>query len=93
MNVIVMKMANGDEVIAALVSEEINHLVVDRPRVLKLNQDASGNVNGALVPYLVTDPERKNVTFSKNYMVTHYLAGPELSKGYTQTVSSIQLLS
>jgi len=91
MSVIVIKMISGEEIIAKFVSESDVAITVDRPRVINLSQDTNGQMHGGLIPYLISDPERKNVPLSNNAIVTSFPADKELSDSYLQMTSGLIL--
>ena len=91
MSVVVIKMVNGEEVIAKMVNQTDVTIVVDRPRVINITQDHTGKMQGGLMPYLISDPERKNVSLSRNSIVTSFPADKELSDSYLQMTSGLIL--
>ena len=84
--VIVMKMVNGDEVIANMVNEGESYLIVDRPRVIRVEGDS-----GSMMPYFISDPDRKDIAFDKIAIVANFPASKDLSDAYTKATSSILL--
>lgn len=91
MAVHVIKMINGEEVIADVVDCTDLCLVVDRPRVINITQDASGVMQGGLMPYLISSPERKNVPLSNTAIATWFPADKELSDSYLSMTSGLLL--
>lgn len=94
MTVIVMKMLNGEEVIAEESNPQIdtNSYYVDRPRVINIAQTKDGKGSLGLFPYLLSDPERKNVPINMNTVVTIFESPRDLAKAYSSAVSGIALV-
>lgn len=91
MSVIVIKMSNGSEVIANLVNETSTHLIVDRPRMISVSQDQMGNMQGAMMAYIISDSDRKDIPLSLRHVVTFFDASKDLSDEYLQMTSGILL--
>lgn len=95
MNVIVLKMISGDEVIAKKTASmsEPGKTFIDRPRVMQLMRAPDGSAAAGLVPYLISDPDRREIPINDFAIVTQFPASKELSDSYLQSVTSLQLLS
>ena len=90
-DVIVLKMSNGDEIIATSSNLKSDNYIVDKPRVLQMMQGQHG-VQAGLVPYIMSDPDKTDIVIKSNHVVCSFLASNDLAKSYLQSVSSIQLL-
>jgi hypothetical protein len=90
-NVHILKMINGEEVIADVVDLTSTDIIVDRPRVINITQDQHGQMQGGLMPYIISDPERKNIPLSRNSVTTAFPASKELSDSYLQMTSGLIL--
>ena len=91
-NVYILKMINGEELLADVVDTTITgDVIVDRPRVINITQDQSGKLQGGLMPYIISDPERKNIPLSKSSITTLFPASKELSDSYLQMTSGLIL--
>ena len=91
MDVLCLKMSNGDELIAEFVNEEKTDVVIKRPRVLQGYQTERGFQMG-LIPWFISSPDETFVV-SKNHIVASKEAPADISKAYMQQVSGIQLAS
>lgn len=91
MSIIVMKMMNGDEVIAKMTSMDCDIITVDRPRIIGLTQDGNGNMRGEMMPYIITDPDRKDIPIHRLAVVTSFDASKELSDSYYSMTSGLIL--
>jgi hypothetical protein len=90
MNIMVLKMQSGDELISELVEEAEDFAVLKRPRVLQIMQTQQGMQMG-LVPWLISAPESECVVM-KDSFATWVTAPEDIAKAYMQQVSQIQLL-
>lgn len=86
MTVIVMKLTNGDEVIANMSDKSETQIIVDRPRTIFTNGD-----QGGLMPYLISAPDADNVGINRSAIVSMFEAPKELADGYTQSTSRLIL--
>lgn len=89
MDVIVMKMNNGDEVIAELKSEtpKGDGIIVSRPRVI-----FHDGRQGGLAPYFISSPNQENITIANDRYIARFQASIELADGYRKSSSSLQLV-
>lgn len=89
MQVITMKMSNGDEVIAKFESfSPENDYVVSKPRVI-----FHDGRQGGLAPYFISDPDKTNIKIGKNFVVATFESNIDITKSYLQATSTIQLSS
>lgn len=91
MNVIVLKLISGEEVIAELDSQDEVAMIVNKPRVMQIIRGHDGSISGGLVPYLISDPDRKGVTLYKSAIACSFPANLELSNSYMSATSSLIL--
>jgi len=84
--VITFKMANGDEIIAAIVSENDTAFVVKNP-VVVLNTEKGVGLLGALFTGNMKD---HNVPISKSHIMMHVPTTDIASDHYTHTVTGIK---
>jgi hypothetical protein len=90
MDVVVLKMVNGDEVITELKEEAEGFVVLSRPRVLQMMHGQQG-VQMGLIPWIMSAPDESCVV-QKEGILTSITAPNDISKAYLQQVSSIQLM-
>lgn len=93
MAVIVMKTINGDEIVADQcdTNGESAFIEVDRPRLITVERTKDGKGSLALYPYLLSNPEGRNIPINLNCVVTIFAAPQDLAKAYTSSVSGIVL--
>lgn len=87
--VIVMKLISGEEVLAKLVNEEENFVVVESPLVVQIMPAKEGYGVG-LVPYLHSK-SMGEILINKDMVVCTTEPDNAVEKGYLQQVSGIQL--
>lgn len=86
MSVIVMKLTNGDEVIANMSDKSETQVFVDRPRVIFTDGE-----RGGLMPYFISTPDAENVGINRSSIVSVFEAPIDLAKEYTQSTSRLIL--
>ena len=88
--VVLFKALNGEEIIARLIEEDENQILIEKPRLLVAQPiKATGQMQISLVPWYLGSPDgtievRQEHIFSR---LKHVPA--ELEKGYMQQTSSI----
>lgn len=90
MNVITLKLTNGDEIIGREVSSSTNKITMTKVFVLRLHQGPDGSVGVGMMPWMISKDgeiefDRRNV-----------LAGPfspphDMVRGYLSQSSGLQL--
>lgn len=86
MTVKVLKMSNGDEIIASV--SDTGAYIVSKPRII-----FHDGQRGGLAPYFLTNPDVENVRLADAHVVASYDPSKELEKSYLEMTSKIQLLS
>jgi hypothetical protein len=90
MNVIAMKMTNGDELIGRLEAELKDCYEVSHLQHTMLQQGRDGQFGLAMMPYLVTNTDAK-VQIHKSHVVCVFDPELEIEKNYLQRTSGIAL--
>jgi hypothetical protein len=96
--VIAIKTTSNEEVVAKLVSTEDDHLVLEKPRALVMQQMQDGTVSLGMLPFMASanNPEfttESDVKLYKKDIMAEVVAVPEpLAKAYLGNVSGIQLV-
>ncbi len=96
--VLALKMVSNEEVVAAVVEDNDDHYVLNRPRSLVMNQDAAGNVTLGLLPFMASanNPESGSesdvILYKKDIMGKAKETPEPLAKHYLQTVSGIAII-
>ena len=90
MNVITLKLINGDEIIGREVGSTTNSITLDKVFVLRLHQTQDGSVGVGMMPWMIS--EDGEIEFS----MRNVLAGPftpphDMECGYLSQSSGIQL--
>ena len=90
MNVVTLKLINGDELIGREVSSSTNKITMTKVFVLRLHQGPDGQVGVGMLPWMISEDgeielDRRNI-----------LAGPfspphEMERGYLSQSSGLQL--
>ena len=91
MDIMVLKMNSGEELISEVTSEDADFITMKRPRVLQLMQTQQGGMQMGLVPWLISAPESECLV-PKDSFATWLNAPEDIAKAYMQQVSQIQLL-
>lgn len=86
MSIVVLKLINGDEVIAKLVDGKYA-----KPRVFQMIPTERG-MSGALMPYIMSCPE-ETVDIASFAIVTTVEASKQIEDAYLQQTSGIDLSS
>lgn len=86
MSIVVLKLINGDEVIADLVNG-----VYKKPRVFQMIPTERG-MSGALMPYIMSCPD-ETVKIADHAIVTTVDASKQIEDAYLQQTSGIDLSS
>ena len=93
-DVVIIKTLIGEEIIAEFVSPchpmLENSITLSRPRVLQFHQDGN-DMKTALVPWLITDPDNREVPMSGSYIVSMLVAPSDIARAYLSQVSGIQI--
>lgn len=97
MNIIVLKLVTGEELIAEKTNQSMNIFGTDtnnnfklkRTRVLQMMQTQNG-VGFGLVPWLMSAPDSE-VDINSNHVISCINAPSDIEKAYLQQVSGLQL--
>ena len=90
MNVVTLKLINGDEIIGREVSGSTNKITMTKVFVLRLHQGPDGQVGVGMLPWMIS--EDGEIEFDRR----NILAGPfspphEMERGYLSQSSGLQL--
>lgn len=90
MNVITLKLINGDEIIGREVGGTTNSITLDKVFVLRLHQTQDGSVGVGMMPWMIS--EDGEIEFDRR----NILAGPftpphDMERGYLSQSSGIKL--
>ena len=88
MKIINFKLINGDELVAKLVQEGDDHIIVDQPRSLQFNPQGTG---AAFIPALIMSNDGEVKVYKSSISLYNENVGSEYEKHYLQSVSGIQL--
>jgi len=97
-NVIAVKTVSNEEVVAKLIGEESDCLILEKPRALVMQQMQDGSVSLGMLPFMASanNPEfttESDVKLYKKDIMAEVVEVPEpLAKAYLQQVSGIQLV-
>lgn len=89
MNVVTMKMSNGDEVVANVTNEEENYVVVDRPMLIQQITSPQG-MQLVMVPWMHSATVGETL-ISKHFVVSNKPTDKSWTDGYLQQTSGIAL--
>ena len=90
MSVVILKMSSGEEVICGCDNPSAGKYVVEKPRMIHIMQDDSGNARAGLAPWIVSAPDA-TVTIETG-VVACVPAPTDIEKAYLSQTSRIQLL-
>lgn len=94
MDVVIIKSTIGEELVCELISNchptADNSITVSRPRIFQF-QNNNGKMEPSLVPWIMLDPDNKDVPLNANYIATLIPASATLTKSYIAAVSGIAL--
>lgn len=95
MDVIAIKLTNGEELIARwLNKDEISKgattLQLEQPRVIGLQETQQG-VGLGFMPYTLANPDA-TITVSADHLVAFFSPKPEIEKAYLSQTSKIKLM-
>jgi len=95
--ILAVKTISAEEVIATIVENNDDHYIIEKARVLVMQQDNKGNVNLGMLPFMVSsnDPElttEANIRLNKKDIISEVIGVPQaLQTAYLQQVSGIVL--
>ena len=90
MNIVTLKLINGDEIIGREVGSSTNKITLTKVFVLRLHQTADGQVGVGMMPWMISNDAE--IEFDRR----NILAGPftppsEMERGYLSQSSGLQL--
>lgn len=88
MKTINFKLINGDEIIAKLITDDENYLIVSQPRSIQFNPQGTG---AAFIPALIMSNDREVKVYKNSISLYNGDVDSEYEKHYLQSVSGIQL--
>jgi len=86
-DIVTFKIANGDEIVAKIVSEDENEYVLSKPTVVIPTQ--TGGLK--LIPALFSVNPDKNISLSKKHIMIDSVTVEEVSAYYTSATTGIQV--
>jgi len=93
--VITIKLTNGEELLASLVSATEHILTIDRPRTFQIGTSVNAQgkevASAGLVPWCVSAPDQRDIKLSRTHVAAFFEAGKEVSDGYLQATSGLIL--
>lgn len=98
LKIIAIKTTIGEEVIAKVKEDNIDHIILEDPRVLMMQQMEDGGIQIGMVPFLVSsaDPQNKSESdvklYKKNIMAEVLKISAQLEKQYMEQVTGIALV-
>ena len=84
-DIVAIKLVSGNEIIAKLVEESENVIVISKP--VELGMAATGGVGFG--PFMIGAPDEVQMTFDLNMVVTFVKARKEIKDAYIQSTSGI----
>lgn len=96
MEVIAIKLVNGEELIARCLNYEkykdghASTLSIEMPRVIGLQETSQGMGLG-FMPYTLANPDAE-LTITQSHFVAVYTPKPEIEKAYLSQTSKIKLM-
>ena len=94
MNICIMKLMGGEEVVAKVESQPLGRDVYGSPRIIDYSVDAKGSINGIrLVPFFISSPEEKEIKINEALILSTITCPEKLAKVYLESVSGIALLT
>lgn len=90
MDVVIIKTMIGEELVCELVNDDNSGITVSRPRIFQF-QNNNGKMEPSLVPWIMLDPDNRNVPLNAGYIAAMIPASATLTKSYITAVSGIAL--
>lgn len=94
MEVLILKLLSGEEVLAEKSEKDVEGaVVVNRPRIMHLEPTPNG-MKATLIPYVLSDADGKNIEVRMNALACNPIeASAEIAKSYTQAVSGLTIVN
>lgn len=94
MEVVVLKFANGDEIMARMVGEDTstNTFVVEKPRGILPQRMPDGQISIAFVPWIISNPDGTFNVRADSLAANPAEASKEMETAYLSQTSGLQLL-
>jgi len=84
-SIISIKLISGEEIIAKLISNEKDEIVISKPLMIMLTQ----NGGAAFMPYMLGAEEKAELTLNNNAIIFMTLTRSELKNAYISNTSGI----
>lgn len=91
MEVVVLKMVSGEEIVSRMVNMTNGNIELSKPRVFQMMQGQRGPQAG-LIPWFITAPDETFVV-SMLHVMSFVTAPHDIERAYTEQVSGISLSS
>lgn len=89
MNIMAVKIASGEEIVAEVIEQLDGSIQCRRPRVVQMMQTQQG-VGAGLVPYIMSAPDA-TIPINPDCIVAKVKVGSQIERAYTQEVSGLDL--
>lgn len=91
-DIVSLKIANGDELIAKYVETNNTHIVVSKPMLMVLGQSASGQPGVQMMPFFMLGGEKDgNYPINKDHVVCMVVSNNDAKAGYTQATTGLTI--
>lgn len=90
MNVVTLKLINGDEIIGRGAGSSTNKIVLAKVFVLRLHQTADGQVGVGMMPWMISNDAE--IEFDRrNILAGPFIPPSDMERGYLSQSSGLQL--
>jgi len=90
MKTIALKLSTGEELIARVISDTTDYVIVSHARVVGLHQDSQGRVGVGMTEYSLTNTDAE-VKIYNQHIVCKYETSSEAERSYITATSGIAL--
>lgn len=85
-DVITLKLVTGEEILATLWTDGVDHITVTRPAVIARSPDGGMG----MIPWMITGASER-VNISRHSVITYCATDPDIAKAYTESTTGLQL--
>ena len=90
MNIVTLKLINGDEIIGRGVGSSTNKIELAKVFVLRLHQTADGQVGVGMMPWMISNDAE--IEFDRrNILAGPFIPPSDMERGYLSQSSGLQL--
>ena len=90
MNVITLKLINGDEIIGREISNSSNEITLTKVFVLRLHQGPDGSVGVGMMPWMISEDGEITI-HRRNILAGPFIPPSDMERGYLSQSSGLQL--